>query len=149
VIWANWSLDSIGHRYHVIIVGSAIYGNTFSLSWSEQTWQTCYLLVQMTIYSDNSYLSYIPRRRQESVIAKYSKYPHRCSDWLLHILFRTLDSSALQPCQSTTHASRRIPYTAAMAGFQAELATKRQNLQTATLNIFKKIYISLNILKCI
>ncbi len=30
---------------------SVIYCNAFfSLNWSEQTWQTCYLLVQMAIY---------------------------------------------------------------------------------------------------
>ncbi len=46
--------------------------------------------------------SYISRRRLESLIAKYSKYPHRCGDWLPHILLKTLDSSAMEPCQSTT-----------------------------------------------
>ncbi len=43
----------------LITISSEIYGNTFFLSWSEQTWQTCYLLVQMTIYGDNSYLGHI------------------------------------------------------------------------------------------
>ncbi len=51
-MWANWSLD-------LITIGSAIYGNTFFLSWAEQTWQTCYLLVQMAIYGENSYLGHI------------------------------------------------------------------------------------------
>ncbi len=45
--------------------------------------------------------SYIPRRRLESVIVKYSKYPHQCSDWQLHIHLKTLDSSALEPCRNT------------------------------------------------
>ncbi len=31
----------------------------FFLSWSEQTWQTCYLIVQMAIYNENSYLGQI------------------------------------------------------------------------------------------
>ncbi len=43
----------------VITIGSAIYCNVFSLSWSEQTWQTCYLLVLMTISGEKSYLGHI------------------------------------------------------------------------------------------
>ncbi len=76
--------------------------------------------------------SYIPRCRLESVIAKYSKHPHRCGDWQLHIHLKALDSSVLEPCRSTTHASKIIPQAAAMT-FQTEMATKRQNLQTAAL----------------
>ncbi len=41
------------------------------------------------------------RRRLESGIAKFSKYPHRCGDWLPHIHLKTLDSSALEPCRLT------------------------------------------------
>ncbi len=36
-----------------------IYCNAFFLSWAKQTWQTCYLLVQMAIYGENSYLGHI------------------------------------------------------------------------------------------
>ncbi len=78
--------------------------------------------------------SYIPRHRLESVIAKYSKHPHRCGDWQLLIHLKTLDSSTLQPWRSTTHTSKIIPHTAAIPGFQTEMATKRQNLRTAALN---------------
>ncbi len=52
VIWANWSLE-------LITIGSAIYCNAFFLSWAEQMWQICYLLVQMTIYGENSDLGHI------------------------------------------------------------------------------------------
>ncbi len=41
--------------------------------------------------------SYIPRRRLESVIPKY-----RCDDWQTDTLLKTFDSSALEPCRSTT-----------------------------------------------
>ncbi len=41
-MWSNRSLD-------LITIGSAIYCYAFFLSWAEQTWQTCYLLVQMAI----------------------------------------------------------------------------------------------------
>ncbi len=44
--------------------------------------------------------SYIPRPRLESVIPKHSI--HSSNDWLLHILLKTLDSSALKPCRCTT-----------------------------------------------
>ncbi len=125
MIWANRSLD-------LITVGSAINCNASFLSWSEQTWQTCYLLVQMVIYGENSYFgSYIPRRRLESVILKYSKHPHRCGYWLPHIHLKTLDSSAL----NTGHASKIIPQVTAIPGFQTEMATKRQNLRTAALKL--------------
>ncbi len=36
-----------------------IYCNAFFLGRSEQTWQTCYLLVRMTISGENSYLGHI------------------------------------------------------------------------------------------
>ncbi len=52
MIWANRSLD-------LITVDSTIYCNAFFLSWSEQMGQACYLLVQMTIYGENSYLGHI------------------------------------------------------------------------------------------
>ncbi len=52
VTWANWSLD-------LITIGSVIYGYAFFLSWSEQTWQTSNLLVQITIYGEYSYLGHI------------------------------------------------------------------------------------------
>ncbi len=42
-----------------ITIGGTIYCNAFFLSWSEQTWQICYLLVQMAIYGENSYLGHI------------------------------------------------------------------------------------------
>ncbi len=86
-----------------------IYGNAFFLSWSEQTWQTCYLLVQMAIYGESSYLGHLFQDRLEYVIAKYSKHPHRCSDWQQHIHLKTLDSSALESYQSTDQASKIIP----------------------------------------
>ncbi len=44
--------------------------------------------------------------------------------------YSVLDSSALEPCQSTDHASKII---AAIPGFQTEMETKRQNLRTAAL----------------
>ncbi len=94
--------------------------------------------------------SYIPRRWLESVIAKYSKHPHRCNDWLPHIHLKTLDSSALEPCQSTAHASKIIPQVTAIPGFQTEMATKRQNLQTAALRYFTEhITLNLDFQKCI
>ncbi len=46
--------------------------------------------------------SYIPRRRLESVILKYSIHTGAVTDRLTHILLKTLDSSALEPCRSTT-----------------------------------------------
>ncbi len=56
--------------------------NTFFLSWSEQTVADL-LRVQMQYTGENSYLGYIFKMycRLESVIAKYSKHPHRCG-WL-------------------------------------------------------------------
>ncbi len=57
--------------------------------------KTCYLLVQMAIYGENSYFGHISK-------AKYSKHPHRCGDWLLHIHLKALDTSALKLCRSTT-----------------------------------------------
>ncbi len=46
---------------------------------------------------------------------------------------KTLDSSALKPCRSTTHARKIILHRAAFPGFQTEMATKRPNLRTAAL----------------
>ncbi len=79
--------------------------------------------------------SYIPRHRLESVIANYSKHPHRCGDWQLHIHLKTLDSSALEPCRNTTHTRMIILQITAIPGFQTEMATKRQNLRTAALKL--------------
>ncbi len=62
--------------------------------------------------------SYIPRHRLESVITKYSKYPHRCGNWQQHIHLKTLDSSVLKPCWSTAHVIKIIPHLAAIPGFQ-------------------------------
>ncbi len=93
MIWANRSLD-------LITIGSAIYCNAFFLSWSEQTWQTCYLLVQMTIYGENSYLGHIFQDVGLNLwFLSTVSAPVR---WLTHILRKTLDSSALEPCRSTT-----------------------------------------------
>ncbi len=61
-------------------------------------WQYTVMILIWVIYS---------RRRLESVIAKYSKYPHRCGDWLPHIHLKTLDSSTLEPCRLTTPAQER------------------------------------------
>ncbi len=77
---------------------------------------------------------YIPRHNLESVIVKYSKYPHRCGDWQKHIYLKTSDSSAPEPCRSTTHTIKIILQAAAIPGFQTEMATERQNLRTAALN---------------
>ncbi len=77
---------------------------------------------------------YIPRHSLESVIVKYSKYPHRCGDWQKHIYLKTSDSSAPEPCRSTTHTIKIILQAAAIPGFQTEMATERQNLRTASLN---------------
>ncbi len=77
----------------------------------------------MAIYGENSDLGHIFQDRLESVIAKYSEYLHQCGDWQQHIHLKTLDSSALEPCQSTAHASKIIPHTAAIPGFQTEMAT--------------------------
>ncbi len=125
--WANRLLN-------LITIGSAIYCIAFFLSWAEQTWQTCYFLVLMTISGENDFFgSCIPRHRLKSVIAKYSKHPHRCGDWQQHIHLKTLDSSALEPCQSTAYAGKIIPQETAIPGFQTKIATKRQNLRTAAL----------------
>ncbi len=75
-----------------------------------------------------------PWTNLESVIVKYSKYPHRCSDWQKHIYLKTSDSSAPEPCRSTTHTIKIILQAAAIPGFQTEMATERQNLRTAALN---------------
>ncbi len=52
VMWAIRSLD-------LITIVSAIFCNAFFLSWSEQVWQICYLLVQVKIYVEHSYLGHI------------------------------------------------------------------------------------------
>ncbi len=44
---------------YLITIGGAIYCNAFFLSWSEQMSQICYLLVQMAIYGEHSYLGHI------------------------------------------------------------------------------------------
>ncbi len=69
----------------------------FFLIWTEQTWQTC--------SDDNTQWKflfgwYIPRRRLESVIAKYSKYPHRCGDWQTNT--HTPQNIGFMPCRLTT-----------------------------------------------
>ncbi len=46
--------------------------------------------------------SYIPRHRLESVIPEYSIHTGAVADRLTHILLKTLDSSALEPCRNTT-----------------------------------------------
>ncbi len=49
--------------------------------------------------------SYIPRRRLESVIAKYSKHPHHCChDWQQHIHLKTLDSLHWSHADAQPHA---------------------------------------------
>ncbi len=53
------------------------------------------LLVQMTIHGKYSYFGHIFQDVE-------SQYPHRCVDWQPHIHLKTLDSSALEPCRSTT-----------------------------------------------
>ncbi len=82
----------------------------------------------------------IPRRRLESVIAKYSKYPHQCGEWQQHIHLKTLDSSSLEPCRSTSQARKTIPQAAAIPRFQTEMSTKRQNLLLLLCSLFN-IYI--------
>ncbi len=123
-IWANRSLD-------LITIGSVIYCNAFFLSCQNKRGR-------LVTYSDGNirwkflFGSFIPRRRLESVILKYSKHPHRCGDWQPHIHLKTLDSSAL----NTGHASKIIPQVTAIPGFQTEMATKRQNLRTAALRSY-------------
>uniref|UniRef100_A0A673LK98 Rho GTPase activating protein 21b n=1 Tax=Sinocyclocheilus rhinocerous TaxID=307959 RepID=A0A673LK98_9TELE len=67
----------------------------------------------MAIYSENSYLGHIPRRRLESVIAKYSKYPHRFSNRdgdkeakLTDLLFQLEDEPFSWPGPKTLHLRR-------------------------------------------
>ncbi len=98
--------------------GSAIYGNAFFLSWAEQVWQTCYLLVQMAIYGENSYLGHIFQDVGKNLwFLSTVSTPLR---WLtaIHIHLQTLDSSSLEPCQLTTHTSEIIPQVTAIPGFQ-------------------------------
>ncbi len=126
MIWADGSLD-------LITIVSAIYCNAFFLSWPEQTWQTCNLLVQMTIYGENSYLGQIFRDAGYNLWL-WSTVNIHTSTWPPHILLKTLDSSALKLCQNTTRRRKIIPHTAAIHGFQTEMTTRRQNLRTAALN---------------
>ncbi len=63
MIWANRSLD-------LITIGSAIYDNTFFLSWSEQTWQTvtvhgsvCSFCVRLCGWTRSLCLSALPSDR--------------------------------------------------------------------------------------
>ncbi len=112
-----------------------------SFSWS--------IIAVMAEYSSTRSLLHIPNlfRWQYTVTiliwVTYSKmlaricdcevqYPHRCGEWLPHIHLKTLDSSALEPCQ--LHARKIIPLTAAVPAFQTEMATKRQNLQAIALS---------------
>ncbi len=96
-------------------------------------WQTCYLFRWQYMVKILIWVIYL-RHSLESVIAKYSKHPHRCCDWLPHIHLKTLDSSALKPCRLTTDANKIIQHRAAIPGFQTEMATKRQNLWSVALN---------------
>ncbi len=87
MIWSYWSLD-------LIIIGSTIYGNTkcgrlITCSDGNMQWKLLFG-------------SYILRHRLKSVITKYSKHPHQCGDWQLHIHLKTLDSSTLKPCRRST-----------------------------------------------
>ncbi len=94
MIWANWSLD-------LITIGSTIYFNALFPQLTRTN--VADLLLPCSdgnIWWQFLFGSYIPRCRLESVIAKYSKYPHRCSDWKLYIHLKT-DSSALEPCRNT------------------------------------------------
>ncbi len=126
MIWANWSLDWI-------TVGRTIYVNALFLSWSEQTWQTCYLLVQMTIYGGNSDLGHI-FQDVGSIL------------WLLSVW------STLVWWLTTTHSPQNIRFIRAEAvteysprnkdnsahgcntRFSIEMATKRKNVRTGALN---------------
>ncbi len=125
MIWANRSLD-------LITIGSAIYCNAF---FSQLVRTNVADLLLTYCYWKFLFGSFIPRCRLESEIAKYSIHTGAwLTDW--HTLLKTLDSSALEPCQLTTHASKIIPQKAAIPGFQTEMATKRQNLWTAALRKF-------------
>ncbi len=74
--------------------------------------------------------SYIPRHRLESVITKCLIHTGAVTDSYT-FTSKTLDSSMLEPCQSTENANKIIPLVTAIPGFQTEMATKRQNLRTA------------------
>ncbi len=65
------------------------------------------------------YGSFIPRRRLDSVIPKYSIHTGVVTDILKHIFLESLDSSGLEI----------IPHRTAIPGFQTEMTTKRQNFK--------------------
>ncbi len=109
MIWANRSLD-------LITIGSMIYCNALF----PQLFRTNMADLLLTCSDDNIrwkvlFGSYIPRPRLESVIPV--QYPHWCGDWL-HSHLKTLDSSALEPCSSTSHAIKIIPQVTAIEVFK-------------------------------
>ncbi len=81
--WANRSLD-------LITIGNAIFQLVRTkvadllLTWSDDNIWWKFLI---GLYSQD----------EESMIPKYSEYPHRCSDWQPHILLKT-DSFTLRSC---------------------------------------------------
>jgi len=113
LIVMKWAL-----MWNVIIVGSAIYFNVFFLRWVEQGWQTCYLLVQMAIYNENSYLGHIFQDVGNNL-------------WHL----KTLDSSTLEPCRLTTPRTEDNSASYCNCRFSNIDGDKEQNLRTAALNI--------------
>ncbi len=102
---------------------------------SQQTWQTLLTCSDGNILWQFSLGSYFPRRRLESVIAKDSKHPHRCGDWQLHIHLKTLDSSALEPCQKISHGKQDYSSSNCNSRFSNRDSDKWQNVRTAALNI--------------
>ncbi len=108
MVWCDYDLTDL------MAIGSVIYCNAFSLIWSEQKWQTCYLFrwqypVKILIWA------IFQRYRLESVILKLCEYPHR---WLTatHQNIRFICTE--EPCQCTTHVKKITPQITAIEGFK-------------------------------